>query len=222
VDFERVYMLLARALVLFAAMPVHEWAHGYMAYRLGDDSPRRDGRLSLNPFRHLDLLGSIMILFAGIGWAKPVMVDPRNFKNPKWGMALTAMAGPLSNLVMALLVMVLYKLFMGILPSLRFEESWADFFYLLVVMMLTILETNIRLAVFNLLPVPPLDGSKLFGAILPERLYFFLMRYERYVGLALMALIFLGFLSGPLDFLSSGVERFLDFLSSPLGRMYGE
>jgi Zn-dependent protease len=211
-------MVLARALVLFTAMPVHEWAHGYMAYRLGDDSARRDGRLSLNPFRHLDLIGSILILFVGFGWAKPVMVDPRNFKRPKWGMALTAMAGPLSNIVMALVVMVLYKLFMGILPTMRYMTEWATAFSVLELMLVTILITNVRLAVFNLLPVPPLDGSKLFGAIFPERLYFFFMRYERYVGLALMALILTGFVSLPLDFLTDGVLRFMDWLSSPLGR----
>jgi Zn-dependent protease len=134
-------------------------------------------------------------------------------------MALTAMAGPLSNLVMALLVMVLYKLFMGVLPALRDQDQWENYFYVLQLMLLTILATNVRLAVFNLLPVPPLDGSKLFGAIFPERLYFYLMRYERYVGMVLMVLIFMGVLSVPLGYLTDGVLWFLDLLSAPFGRM---
>lgn len=214
-NFDNLFSLVARAVVLVTAMPVHEYAHGYVADRLGDDTARKQGRLTLNPFAHLDLLGSLLILFSGFGWAKPVPVNSGNFKHPKGGMALTALAGPLSNILMATLATVVYKLLGDVMPVFRNSDLMAVIYLLLGV----IISTNLGLAVFNLLPVPPLDGSKIFAALLPDRFYYALMRYERYVMLALFALIFFtDILSRPLSFLAEGLLSFIDLITSPLGR----
>ena len=103
------FTILARALVVFTSMPIHECAHAYAASRLGDDTAQRSGRLTLNPFSHLDPVGTLLILFAGFGWARPVPINPNNFKKPKRDMALSAMAGPASNLLLALFVLVIYR-----------------------------------------------------------------------------------------------------------------
>lgn len=206
-----IFVWIGRAAVLLTTMPIHEYAHGWAASRLGDDTARQQGRLTLNPFKHLDVLGSLLIIFAGFGWAKPVQVDPRNFKNPKRDMALTALAGPLSNILLALLFMVIYKVLYGL----------AGYAYLasgiILLLLEVMLKTNLGLAVFNLLPVPPLDGSKILFALLPDKAYFTLMRYERYVALALMALLFFtDILSGPLSLMASGIYSALDWLTAPI------
>lgn len=181
------FTILARALVVFTSMPIHECAHAYAASRLGDDTARRSGRLTLNPFSHLDPAGTILILFAGFGWAKPVPINPNNFKNPKRDMALSAMAGPVSNLLLALFVLVIYR---SVLGFAMFGTLWQ---YNAVETVLDILwivySTNIMLAVFNLLPVPPLDGWKMLGALLPSHAYWKIMSKEREIGMIFMLLI---------------------------------
>ena len=215
-----VFTWLARAFVLFTAMPIHESAHGFMAARLGDDTPKKQGRLTLNPLVHLDLLGSFLLIFAGFGWAKPVQVDARNFKHPKRDMALTALAGPLSNVLMGMLILILYKLFLNFFhlwPYLRYHTSSLE---IINSILSTMLVTNIYLAVFNLIPIPPLDGSKILGALLPERYYFGFMRYERYMILVLIVLLFFDKLSAPIAFLASYLIQLLDILTAILGRIF--
>lgn len=195
-------------------MPIHECAHGYMAYRLGDDTARNQGRLTLNPFAHLDLVGSVLLILAGFGWAKPVQVDPRNFKNPKWGMAITSLAGPVSNILLAFVLMVIFKLLGGAMPLFR-NSDIVSVIYLFIWVMIT---TNLYLAVFNLLPIPPLDGSKIFGAILPSRYYFAVMRYERYIiAVVFFLIMFTNILSTPLGWMADRMLGLLDFLTRPLG-----
>ena len=210
-------MFLSRAIVLFTAMPVHECAHGFVADRLGDDTPRSQGRLSLNPFRHLDLFGSLLLIFAGFGWAKPVQVDPRNFRKPKRDMALPSLAGPLSNVLFALGLMVGFKRLYGYAPALRHY----DFVGTLLDIVGMMISINMSLAVFNLLPIPPLDGSKIYTAVLPDKYYFQLMRYERYIALALMALIlFTDVLTKPMNTLATLLLRGLDLITAFLGRLW--
>ena len=174
---------------------IHELSHGPMAYALGDDTARRDGRISLNPLRHIDPLGFIMLLVLGFGWAKPVMVDMRRFKNPKLGMAATAFAGPFSNFLLAALLLAIY----GLLLGLRIGSGFV------LDMIITTAYMSISLGVFNLIPFPPLDGSKIVEAVLPQRTYYTIMRYERYGMIALFALLWLGVLDRPLSLMVRAV-----------------
>ena len=177
-----------RVLAVLLCLTVHEICHGLAAYALGDPTARDRRRLSLNPLRHIDWLGLAMMLFAGFGWAKPVPVDPRYFKKPKQGMALTALAGPVSNLLLAFLAMLFcHKVLDGLVMV---EDGAANLLY--IFLHLYAAPLSIGLGLFNLLPIPPLDGAKVLGAFLPDRVYFGLMRYERYGMLLLLALSWLG------------------------------
>ena len=189
---DELFRWVARFAVLLVCLPVHEFAHALAAYKLGDNTADKQGRLTLNPFVHLDIFGSLMILFVGFGWAKPVPVNTAVFKNPRRDMALVAFAGPFANIVMATLLMSMIKIVVYVGAG-RIPIQMISNLFMIVEFMIFI---NLVLAVFNLLPIPPLDGSKLFGAILPARLYFGMMRYER-VGMSmLLGLIIVGMLTG--------------------------
>lgn len=200
--------LMARVFVVFCVMPIHEFAHAFVAHKLGDDTARLSGRLTLNPFAHVDMLGALMIFLVGFGYAKPVPVNPRNFKNPKGGMALTALAGPISNLIMAFIFMLPYcgigMLYTG---GSQLAVAVAMFFYYAA-------SVNIGLAVFNLIPIPPLDGSRILNLIIPSKYYFKIMQYERYIILGVFALLFFGVLDAPLNFISGAVTELFQIAAS--------
>lgn len=151
------FLSLHHFAALILILCVHEWAHAWVAFRLGDPTAEREGRMSLNPMRHLDLLGTLMLFFVGIGWGKPVPVNPRNFKHPVRDEVLTALAGPFANLVLA----VLAAIPLAYLPLVGADLA-RDFFAAL-------LDLSLVLGIFNLLPFPPLDGSRLVEALLPLR-----------------------------------------------------
>lgn len=205
---ETILDYLIKALVLFTAVPVHECAHAWVAEKMGDDTGRKQGRITLNPFAHLTLWGSLMMILVGFGWGKPVSVDPRNFKNPKKGMVLTALAGPASNFIMAFLSMIVYK----VLAFLSFAKNSSTLDMMATVFVYITL-INISLAVFNFLPIPPLDGSKIFNAILPEKWYFTIMKYENFIFIALIILVYSGLLDAPLSFLQNKVIDVMLFLT---------
>lgn len=205
---ETILDYLIKALVLFTAVPVHECAHAWVAEKMGDDTGRKQGRITLNPFAHLTLWGSLMMILVGFGWGKPVMVDSRNFKNPKKGMVLTSLAGPASNFIMAFLSMIVYK----VLAFLSFAKDSSTLDMLATVFVYITL-INISLAVFNFLPIPPLDGSKIFNAILPEKWYFTIMKYENFIFIALIILVYSGLLDTPLSFLQGKVIDVMLFLT---------
>lgn len=185
-------LLLSVAAILLC-LTVHETCHGLAAWALGDPTAKRLHRLSLNPLRHIDPFGALMMLVAGFGWAKPVPVDPRYFRNPKLGMAITALAGPVSNLVMAYLALLIRAVLLVFYhPGSALLEGVIGFCETLAVL-------DVGLGIFNLIPFPPLDGSKVLGAFLPDRAYYQLMRYERWGMLLLMALLWLGVFSAPLS-----------------------
>lgn len=169
---------------------LHECAHGWAAYRLGDDTAKRMGRLTINPLKHIDIIGLAMMVLFRFGWAKPVPVDMRKFKNPKRDMAVTAAAGPLMNVMLCLAALFLY----GLTAPGAFYRGGA-LYYLNEGLYLTAY-LSLALALFNIIPIPPLDGSKVLYSFISDRAYMQLMRYERYGMIALLALIVLSDLSG--------------------------
>ena len=202
--FGVLYMMLAYAVILFLTLPVHELAHGLAAHWCGDDTAKWHGRLTINPMRHLDLWGTLMILTVGIGYAKPVPVNPHNFRNYKRDMILVALAGPLSNLLMAFAAMILRRF------CFMFGLGIG------VLILDIVIDVNISLMVFNLLPIPPLDGSRLWSSLLPARWSYTLEQYSRYITMGLFVLIFSGVLDRPLYLIQNYVAFFLDILTGVL------
>ncbi len=198
--------LFSRLFVIFCTMPIHEYAHALIATKLGDQTPRLSGRLTLNPMAHISPLGAFMIIFCGFGYAKPVSVNPRNFKDAKKGMALTAIAGPVSNLIMGFVFVFLAVLFANFESTLITNSIYLFFLYAATI--------NINLAVFNLLPIPPLDGSRILQLFVPSKYYYKFLQYERYVVIVVFILILTGVLSTPLSWMSQFILRFFFKLAS--------
>ena len=189
------YQFLISIPIILLSLSIHEVSHGYVAYKLGDPTARNQGRLSLNPLAHIDPIGALCMLLFHFGWAKPVPVSTRYFKKPKRDMALTALAGPVSNILLAFVSLTVYCYIM------RFADPEAVLTELLLLLFRMFYSLNISLAVFNFLPVPPLDGSRILYTFLPDRAYFGVMRYERYISIGIFALLYLGFLDYPLSWL---------------------
>jgi Zn-dependent protease len=200
--FDLLFMMLSYAVILFLCLPVHELAHGLVAHWCGDDTAKWYGRLTLNPFKHLDVWGTAMILTVGFGYAKPVPVNSRNFRNYRRDMILVALAGPLSNFLMAAVAMFLYLL-------VAYKVAPGQMTEMLMMLLSIVINVNITLMVFNLLPIPPLDGSRLWSSFLPGRWAYTLEQYSRYITMGLLVLSFSGALDMPLFYLRSGVTRLL-------------
>ena len=181
-----------KGISILIAMVLHEWCHGFVSYKLGDPTPKDDGRLSLNPLKHIDPFGALMLLVCGFGWAKPVQINSYHYKNTKVGVALTALAGPMMNLFIAIVGIILGKhIFIG-----------SEFFSILTII-------NLSLMIFNLIPIPPLDGSKIVAMLLPYDLYEKYMRIEQYGFFILIAISMSGALSGFLSRALYGIYSLL-------------
>lgn len=203
---DRIIDIIIRAAAILLAISIHEAAHGFAAYKLGDYTAKSMGRISLNPFRHLDPIGALCMLVFGFGWAKPVMVNPYNFKNRKRDTALVSLAGPVSNFVMAFLAIALFKLFVVVsIPISPFADILFSFFR-------SVAFLNIGLGLFNLIPIPPLDGSKIFLPLLPDRLYYDIMRYEHLGWIILILALGTGVLSPILSKALYGIVNLFVFL----------
>lgn len=212
----RLLQIAIQLLAVVAILPIHEFAHAYIADKLGDTTARGMGRLTINPLHHLDLFGTVCLIFTGFGWAKPVPVNPGAFRNPKRGMALVAAAGPISNFLLALVYMIVDKLLMIFFGA---DSSGVGYYLIQIFYILTYI--SVSLGIFNLLPVPPLDGSRIAGLFLPDKAYFGLMRYERYISIAIFLLLFTGILSYPLSVVNGFVMKFLDLITLPINLLAG-
>ena len=208
---EQLLIYLFRVPCILFAISFHESAHALVSSWLGDTTARDAGRVSLNPLRHLNPVGMLMMLFFGIGWASPVMINPSRFKHPKAGMAVSALAGPVSNLLLGFLGSELYALSYMLCPAGTVRTA-------LLMFLSVYISLNVSLAVFNMIPVPPLDGSRVLLFFLPERIYFKIMQYERYIMVIFIALIVSDVINLPISYVSNAViDLFLKFAFLPFG-----
>ena len=191
-DWWGLLTLLISAAAALLCITLHELSHGFVAWRLGDPTAKNAGRLTLNPIRHLDVVGLLMMLVAKVGWAKPVPVDMRYFKKPKQGMALTALAGPVSNFLLALVLLVGARIMVDHAAYSALNQGILDFLVSTAVL-------SIGLGLFNLVPIPPLDGAKVLFSLLPDRMYDTMLRYERIGMFVLWGLVLLDVGSGALN-----------------------
>ena len=190
---DKISYYILSALAVLVILTLHEFAHGYAAYKLGDNTAKNMGRLTLNPIHHLDPFGAICLLFFHFGWAKPVPINPRNFKKPKRDFAITALAGPLTNILLAFVSAFVYLLLIATLGEISFSSKLLYNITLNTVRFVFIFHSiNIGLGIFNLIPIPPLDGSRILNAVLPDRIYFKIMRYERKIYWALVVWLLFG------------------------------
>ena len=203
--------VLAILVIVFLVLPFHEWAHAFTALKLGDTSVKYRGRLTLNPMAHIDPFGALALLLFGFGWAKPVPIDPRNFKNPKLGMGIVALMGPVANIVAAIVGGLIFHAIAAFAPAFFTGEGFGYYLNLFLVFYIQI---NVSLAVFNLLPIPPLDGSKILFVFLPDRAVAWFYRYQNIISIVLIALLWMGVLNVPLNFLSKYVLTFVNWITS--------
>ncbi len=210
-NWNGLFTLLLRLVAVLICIVIHEVSHGAAAYCLGDSTAKDRHRLSLNPLRHIDPLGALMMLLVGFGWAKPVPVDMRQFKHPKSGMAVTALAGPVSNFILAYLMLAVAYFSLGIMVvtgalANTIANGWLSFCSMMA-------SLSLGLGVCNLIPFPPLDGFKGVGAVVPNKIYYAILRYEFVGTIILLVLLFFGILDTPLTALRSVVSNFLDGLA---------
>lgn len=192
--------------IVLVALTFHEYSHGLIAYKLGDPTAKNMGRLTLNPLKHLDLVGTLCMIVCRFGWAKPVPVDMRQFKNPKRGMAICAIAGPLSNLLLGFIGTFIFWLLVLLFPNILFNYYLRYFLSLFAIL-------NIYLAIFNLIPLPPFDGSRVLTAFLPDKYYIKLLQNERKIALGFFLILILdGYVLG--GFISSGLATIVDWIFS--------
>lgn len=203
--------ILAILVIVFLVLPFHEWAHAFTASKLGDTSIKYRGRLTLNPLAHVDPIGALALLLFGFGWAKPVPVDTRNFKKPKLYMGIVALMGPVANIIAAIAGGLIFQAIGKFAPAFFTGQGLGYYVYLFLSFYVQI---NVSLAVFNLLPIPPLDGSKILFVFLPDKAVAWFYRYQQIISIILLALLWVGVLRIPLSFLSGFVLKFVNWITA--------
>jgi len=198
-----------RVVIIFLILPVHEYAHAWMAHKMGDDTAYYQGRLTLNPIAHVDIIGAICLLLTGYGWAKPVPINPLRFKKYRAGIALTALAGPVSNIIVAFIAMIVYKC-LAYFGNFDYDNQMVWYIFTMISYFISI---NLGLAVFHLLPLPPLDGSKVLSYFTPAKYEQWLARNAQVVHIIFIVVVFTGLLSIPLSLLSGLLYNLLNFLT---------
>lgn len=218
---EKILHLLVAIIALLPSLTFHEWAHGFVAYKLGDSTAKADGRLSLNPLDHLDLYGSLMLLLVGYGWAKPVPVNTRSFKKPKRDFALCSIAGPIANFILAFVSTLLFTLTFYIMGMVDAEGYGITFEVILLILQYSI-AFNIGLGLFNLIPIPPLDGSNVLMCVLPNRLAAKYSKIRYYTRHIFLILIISSWLPYPLSMINDIVFMPLNWLNGAMQEFFFE
>ncbi len=208
-DQVRILEICAKVIMIFLVTPLHEFAHAWMADKQGDDTPRLQGRLTLNPFAHIDIIGAICIFVGGFGWGKPVQVNPLRFKKYRKGMMLTAAAGPASNIIIGFFGMIAYKI-VAYIPVTSESAQWLAWLGILLYYFTSI---NFGLAVFNMIPVPPLDGSKVASYFIGRKYDEFIYRYQMAISIFFLLVIATPILQTPLGFLRGLIFTLMDKLT---------
>lgn len=212
-DFEYIIATLISITAFLVSISCHEFAHGYVAYKLGDKTAKASGRLTLNPVKHFDLLSVLFFLLFGFGWAKGVPVNPNNFKEKKQGMVMTSIAGPLTNVLLAFLAAVAIQFFPDSVPF----GGWRYYTLLyLYRFMWQLLSVNAMLAIFNLIPIPPLDGSKVFFSVLPDKTYYKILSYDHFMLIVLLVLVYTGVLD---KLIMTGTNNLIDIITNLAGKV---
>ena len=220
-----VLQIITKILIIFLVLPIHECAHAWAAHKMGDETAAYSGRLTLNPLAHIDILGALCLLITGFGWAKPVPINPLKFKKQRFGIAITAAAGPLSNLAVSFIAIIIYRIVLS-LPggSGYFLSSAGDItggFVILYILQFFIL-VNIGLAIFNLIPIPPLDGSKIISYFTSAKLDRWIYEHQLIVNAVFFAVIITGILSKPLNIIGGYVYDLFWFITNFIPKLMGE
>ena len=208
------YTILARIVVVLLILPLHEFAHGWMARRCGDDTAEASGRLTLNPIAHMDPFGTILLILTGFGWAKPVPINPARMNHPRSGVIWTSLAGPLSNLLAALAGTIGMQI---VYPF--YYENGGMILYAVYMFFSSFVTINISLALFNLIPAPPLDGSKVLIALLPYRQSMWVQQHSQILSMILLVLVVIGALSTPLSYLAYYIFKFFIWATNWVGSL---